>query len=327
MNRIEWEARKVVIVGAGAVGSTFAYALVQSGIADDIALIDHNQDLVKGQVLDLAHGLPFFPTIHVHEGTKTDYRDAHVIVIAAGARQLSGESRLDLLKRNITIIEQLADDIAVQESQAVIIVVSNPVDVLTHVALKRLGRQKGRVIGSGTFLDSARLRYLLSQHCGIDVHNVHAYVLGEHGDSEFAAWSMTHVAGLPIDRYCPFCSMCDDWKTERDKIMDEVRDSAYHIIDNKGSTYFAIGSALVQIVAAILRNQRSVLTVSTLLDGEYGIRDVCLSVPSIVSQNGVEQIIEEGLTEDEFQALARSAEAIRKISEGPHEEIYPEYYI
>ena len=327
MNGIEWKARKVAIVGAGAVGSTFAYALAQSGIADDIALIDHNQELVRGQVIDLANGLPFFPTVHIYEGSPADYHDASVIVITAGSKQLSGESRLSLLKRNITIIEQIAQDIDAQGSQAVIVVVSNPVDVLTYAALKKVDWPRGRIIGSGTVLDSSRLRYLISKHCGIDVHNVHAYVLGEHGDSEFAAWSMAHIAGMPIDRYCLFCHKCDDWKTERQKIANEVRDSAYHIIDYKGSTYFAIGLALVQIVASIVRNQHSVLTVSTLLNGEYGLRDVCLSVPCIVSQHGIEQIIGGSLTEDELQALSYSASILQKTSSEIQEEYYPEYYI
>jgi L-lactate dehydrogenase len=323
----EWKERKVVIVGAGAVGATFAYALAQSGIADDIVLLDQNQELAKGQVLDLEDGLPFLPTIKIREGSQADYRDAHVIVITAGSKQQSGESRLTLLKRNITIIEHIAQDIAAQKSQAVIIVVSNPVDVLTYAALKKIDWPRERVIGSGTFLDSARFRYLLSKHCGIDVHNVHAYILGEHGDTEFAAWSMAHIAGMPIDRYCFLCKKCADCEKERQKIANEVRDSAYHIIEYKGSTYFAIGLALVQIVAAIIRNQHSVLTVSTFLNGEYGLHDVCTSVPCILSQHGVEQIIEGSLTEDELQALTHSADVLRKTFEELHEEYYPEYYI
>jgi L-lactate dehydrogenase len=313
-----WKERKVVIVGAGAVGSTFAFALAQTGITDTIVLLDQNQELMKGQVLDLEHGFPFWPTISLREGTQRDYHDAHVIVITAGAKQQSGESRLNLLKKNITIIENIALDIAAQGSQAIVVVVSNPVDLLTYEIIKKLDWPRGRVIGSGTFLDSARFRYLLSQHCGIDVHNVHAYIMGEHGDSEFAPWSMAHIAGMPIGQYCVVCNKCDDLKKEQQKIEDEVRDSAYHIIDYKGSTNFAIGLALVQIVSAIIRNQKSVLTVSTLLNGEYGLHDVCISVPCILSGHGVERIIEERLTEDELQALAHSANVLRKTSEEVH---------
>jgi L-lactate dehydrogenase len=312
MNQDRWRARKVAIVGAGAVGSTFAYALAQSGLADEIAIIDLNRELMQGQVLDLAHGLPFFPSVEIHTGAASDYADAHVIVISAGTGQRPGESRLDLLQRNASIVESIVDDIAGQDSQAVIVVVSNPVDVLTHVAFRQSGWDRGRVIGSGTVLDSARFRYLLSQRCDVDVHNVHAYVLGEHGDSEVAAWSLTNIAGMPIDEYCPTCGKCTDWRGERDEIVKTVRDSAYHIIDYKGATFFAIGLALVRIVGAILRNQRSVLTVSTVLDGEYGLEDVCLSVPCVVSQRGVERVVEASLSPGELDALSRSASILRE---------------
>lgn len=309
----EWKARKVAIVGAGAVGSTFAYALAQSGIADDIAIIDSSQDLVKGQVLDLAHGLPFFPAIRIHGGDPSDYHDAGVIVITAGAKQKPGESRLGLLDRNVAIIKKIARDIAAQQSQAVILVVSNPVDILTCAMQKELGFAPGKIIGSGTVLDSARFRYLLGQYLGVDSHSIHGYILGEHGDSEFAAWSMTHVGGILIDQYCESGKKFADWELQRQRIVSEVKNSAYHIINYKGATCFAIGLALTHIVTAILRNQRSVLSISTLLTGEYGIRDVCLSVPCIVSQKGAEQIIEGKLTRDEALALSASAAVLQKM--------------
>ena len=308
---MNWEARKVVIVGAGAVGSTFVYALAQSGIVDEIALIDINCELADGQVLDLIHGQPFFPSIKIYRGEKKDYSNAQVIVITAGAKQRPGESRLGLLQRNAAIIGSIVDDITEQNSSGVIVVVSNPVDVLTYIACQKSGWPKERVIGSGTVLDSARFRSLLSRHCGVDVHNTHAYILGEHGDSEFAAWSMTHIAGMPINDYCPICMKCDDWDKERDEIVEEVRKSAYHIIDYKGATYFAIGMALVRIIEAIVRNQRSVLTVSTILDGEYGLSDVCLSVPSVVSTSGAERVIVANLTAQEKEALSQSASIIK----------------
>jgi L-lactate dehydrogenase len=306
-----WGARKVVIVGAGAVGATFAYALAQSGISDEIILIDRNRELAQGQVLDLAHGFPFFPPVEIRAGEADDFADAQVIVITAGAKQQPGESRLDLLQRNAAIVESIVYDIVSRNSTAVIVVVSNPVDVLTHIALKRTKWDKGRVLGSGTVLDSARFRYLLSQCCGIDVHNVHAYILGEHGDSEFAAWSLTNIAGMPINKYCPICMKCGDWKAERARLIEEVRSSAYHIIDYKGATYFAIGLALVRIVGAVLRNQKTVLTVSTLLTGEHGVDDVCLSVPAVVSRSGVERIMEGELSEEERKSLSRSALILR----------------
>jgi L-lactate dehydrogenase len=312
MDLPESREKKVVIVGAGAVGSTFAYALAQSGVAEDIVLVEPNQELFKGQVLDLAHGLPFFPTVKITNGSSSDFLDAHVIVITAGVKQASGEPRLNLLRRNAEVIEWIADEINAQKSHAVIVIATNPVDLLTYVMSIKLGLKPGRVIGSGTVLDSARFRYLLSQRCGVDVHNIHAYILGEHGDSEFAAWSMSHIAGIRIDQYCTLCRQCNDGNIQRQNIVREVMDSAYHIIDYKGATSFSIGLDLVQITTAILRNQHSVLSVSTLLNGAYSLHDICLSVPCIISQQGVERVIEGELTEEERQALVHSASVLRK---------------
>jgi L-lactate dehydrogenase len=305
-----WKSRKVVVVGAGAVGSTFAYALAQKGLAEQICLIDANPDFAEGQALDLAHGLPFYPSVQIRTGDRSEYSDAQVIVITAGTKQTPGESRLNLLQRNAAIIEDIVDEIIAQKSQAVLIVASNPVDILTQVALKRSGWIKNRVIGSGTVLDSARFRYLISQHCNVDVSNVHAYILGEHGDSEVAAWSMTHVAGIPIDNYCPQCGNCRDWHGERDRIVCEVKDSAYHIINYKGSTYFGIGMALTRIVGTILQDQNSVLTVSTYLEGDYGLHNVCLSIPCVIGQGGVKRIVQTELYPEEQSALERSAQIL-----------------
>ncbi|MBK8883891.1 MAG: L-lactate dehydrogenase [Bacteroidales bacterium] len=304
--------RRVVVVGAGSVGATYCYALAQSGLADEIVLLDRNEDLVRGQVLDLVHGQPFFPTVNIRSGSPEDYQDAQLVVITAGAAQKPGETRLQLLRKNAEIVGDIAGEIASYKCRGVILVVTNPVDVLTWVALKRSGWERGRVIGSGTVLDSARFRHLLSNHCGIDVHNVHAYFLGEHGDSEFAVWSMTHVAGINIDEYCPVCGKCEDWSAQRKLIEQQVRESAYHIINSKGSTYFAVGLALVKITASILRKQNSVLTVSAMLTGEFGISDVCLSVPCVVSDKGVIRIISSPLTKGEMESLAHSAEVLRK---------------
>jgi L-lactate dehydrogenase len=320
MNVDPWRPRKVVVVGAGAVGSTFAYALAQSGLADEIALIDANHELAMGQVMDLVHGQAFFPSVEIREAQVADYADARLIVITAGAKQKSGESRLDLLQRNVTIIHQIIDEIVLQKSMAVVLIATNPVDILTYVAHRRSGWARGRTIGSGTVLDSARFRHLLSRQCGVDVHNVHAYILGEHGDSEFAAWSMTNMAGMPIERLCRQCRKCDDWPAAQRKITEQVRDSGYHIIDYKGATSFAIGLALTQIASAILRNQHGVLTVSSVLDGEYGLRDVSLGVPCILSQQGVERVLEVDLPAQEQGALVRSAavlwEAIEHLGLG-----------
>lgn len=238
--------RKVVIVGAGDVGASFAYALAQNGIADEIVLIDARREQAEGQALDLAHGLPFCPPATIRAGDAGDYATAAVIVITAGAKQRPDESRLNLLARNAAIMRQIMDDVVAQGSEAVVVVVSNPVDILTHVALRHSGWDKGRIIGSGTVLDSSRFRYLLGQRCGVDVRNIHAYILGEHGDSEIAAWTMTHVAGMSMDSYCVLCHDCEDWHKTRAGIVEEVRRSAYHIIDYKGSTCYGIGLALVR---------------------------------------------------------------------------------
>ncbi|MBN2425016.1 MAG: L-lactate dehydrogenase [Calditrichaceae bacterium] len=312
MSNLNNTSNKVLVVGAGAVGSTFCYALAQSGLANEIVLIDKNMNLARGQALDLVHGQPFFPNVDIRTGTPADYKDASVIVITAGAAQKPGETRLQLLQKNTAIMISIVDEINGQNSQAVLLIVSNPVDILTHVALKHSGWPKGRIIGSGTVLDSARLRHLLSRHCSVDVHNTHAYILGEHGDSEFAAWSMTNIAGIPIRAFCASCGRCADWKKELDDIETAVRKSAYHIIDYKGATCFGVGMALVRIVSAILRKQRSVLTVSTYLDGEFGLSGLCLSVPAIVTENGAEKIMNINLTTEEMQALNRSAEILKE---------------
>jgi L-lactate dehydrogenase len=205
------------------------------------------------------------------------------------------------------------DEIVRHNSPAVVLVVSNPVDILTYVAHKRSGWPRGRVLGSGTVLDSARFRHLLAQHCGVDVHNVHAYIIGEHGDSEVAAWSMTHMAGMPIEQYCADCKKCDDWAKVKRETAEAVRNSAYHIIGYKGATWFAVGLALTHIAAAILRNQNSVLTVSAVLEGEYGLSGLSLGVPCLVSQKGIERILEAKLSPEEQDALARSAKVLQEM--------------
>ena len=306
------QQRKVAIIGAGAVGATYCYALAQSGLADEIVLTDKNEDLMKGQVLDLVHGQPFFPTVAIHSGTIADCTDAQVVVITAGAAQKPGETRLELIKKNAAIIGNIAEEVANSGCKGVMVIVSNPVDVITYVALKRSGWKNGRVIGSGTVLDSSRFRHLLSKQCNVDVHNVHAYILGEHGDSEFAAWSMTNIAGININDYCAVCGKCSDWKQQQQLIEQQVRDSAYHIINYKGSTQFAVGLALVRITGAILRSQNSILSVSTLVESHFGISDVCLSVPCMVTDKGVSRIIESPLSAEELTLMSHSADVLRK---------------
>jgi L-lactate dehydrogenase len=312
--KVEKKQRKVVVVGAGFVGTTYAYALMQTGLAGEIVLVDIDRNRVKGEVMDLSHGLEFVPPVEIRGGDYSDCVDADLIAVTAGAKQTPGQSRPDLVRRNADIVKAICDEIKEQNSQAVLVMVTNPVDALTQVGLRCLGWPRHRIIGSGTVLDSARFRYMLSRHCRVDARNVHAYILGEHGDSEVAAWSMTHIAGLPMREYCRLCQNCDSGKVH-EQIVRRVRDSAYHIIDYKGSTYYAIGLSLTRIAGAVLRDEHSILTVSVLLQGEYGIDDVCLSVPCVVGKRGVERIITAELTDEEQAALCRSARAVKGVLE------------
>lgn len=277
--------------------------------------MDIDEKRVKGEVMDLSHGQPYLPPVIIRAGDYSDCEDAQMIVVTAGAKQSPGQSRLDLVRENAGIVRDIWDGIGETGSDAVMIMASNPVDTLTKVAIKHLKWPRGRIIGSGTVLDSARFRYLISNHCGIDVHNIHAYILGEHGDSELAAWSMTHVAGVSIKEYCKMCRGCTGRVKELEGIFERVRDSAYHLIEYKGSTYFGIGMALSRISSAVLRSEHSVLTVSSMLDGEYGLRDVCLSVPCVVGEDGVERRITPELPEGELARLKRSAGVLRESYE------------
>ncbi|HPD46531.1 MAG TPA: L-lactate dehydrogenase [Anaerohalosphaeraceae bacterium] len=306
-----FQSRKVVVIGAGAVGATYCYVLMQTGLANEIVLIDVDQQKAEGEVMDLCHGLAFVPPVLIRTGAYPDCADANLIVLTAGAKQRPGQSRLDLVRKNTEIVSGICDEIAEYCHESVLIVVTNPVDILTYVAIRKLGWRRGRVMGSGTVLDTSRFRYMLSELCGLDPRSIHAYVFGEHGDTEFAAWSMAHIGGVRVRDYCMACGRCEH-DVEHRKIEEAVRSSAYHIIDYKGATYWAIGLALRRISEAILRNENSVLTVSTLLTGEYGIRDICLSVPCVVGTEGISSILQAPLSEKEQEALVASAETLKE---------------
>jgi len=303
--------QRVVIIGAGAVGVTSAYTLLVRGTAREIVLVDLDRERLEGEAADLSHGVAFAPRTEVRAGDYDDCTDAAVVIVTAGAKQKPGESRLDLLSRNATICRSIIGEVVSRTSDAVIVVVTNPVDVLTYVAQKASGLPPSQVIGSGTVLDSARFRYFISRHCNVNPHNVHAYVIGEHGDSEVGAWSMTHIGGAAIREYCGTCGRgCPDGAL--DGLMDEVRQSAYHIIEHKGATYYAVSLALDRIVTSILRDENSVLTVSTLIDGAYGLSDVCLSLPAVVGANGAGRLVAPALPEDELAALHASADVLKE---------------
>jgi len=306
---------KVVIIGAGSVGTTLAYTLQITGVATELVLIDSNHELAEGQVMDMNHGLPFVPPVHILAGEYPDCKGADVIVLTAGARMKPGETRLDLVDRNAQIAKRIMDSITPHTREALILVVTNPVDIMTYVAVKHSGLPPRQVIGSGTVLDSARFRYLLGRHCTIDTHNVHAYVIGEHGDGEVLLWSQVRMAGTSLEL---FCKHCTDRCVSVDKtaITEAVKNSAYHIIEAKGSTNYGVALAVTKIVEAVIRDENSVLTVSMMLNGAYGINGCCLSVPCIVNKKGVSRIVEAELDHTERNELNQSAEVLKNICRG-----------
>jgi L-lactate dehydrogenase len=298
-------------VGTGQVGSTFAFALMISGLATSIVLTDQNTERAEGHVMDLNHGLAFAQPSRISVGDYSDCEDANIVVITAGSAQKPGETRLDLVRKNTEIFKEIIPKI-VQYNPKMLLIVSNPVDVLTYVALKVSNYPMNRVIGSGTALDTARFRFLLSRHCQVDPRNVHAYIIGEHGDSEVPVWSQASIGGVS---FLDFCAVCEKEcpEDEREEIFNQVKNAAYEIINKKGSTYFAIALALVRIVGSILRDENSVLTVSTLLDGHYDISGVCLSVPSILNANGVSRILRIALDESEIKRLQASSDVLKEV--------------
>lgn len=307
---------KVVIIGAGAVGSTYAYTLMVTGAAYEIVLVDVNRELAEGNAMDLQHGLFFTPPVDIRVGDYSDCEDADIVLIAAGSKQRPGQTRLELASTNAYIMRDIVRHITRYTSDAILLVVTNPVDVLTWVALKESGYHKERVIGSGTLLDSARLRYFLSNECGVDARNIHAQVIGEHGDSEVIAWSLTHIGGVDVTAFRNQCLPPIAQEAHHQALASNVKDSAYHIIEAKGLTNYAVSLALQRITTSILRDERSVLTVSTYLEGEYGLEDVCLSVPVLVGRHGAERVIVADLAENELAALRASGAKLRKLLEG-----------
>lgn len=308
---IQNKSGKICVVGAGQVGATFAYALMIRGLASEIVLIDVNKNLASGQAEDMSHGLPYVSPTKVYAGDYPDCDGADIVVITAGAAQKPGETRLDLTKRNVDIMSQIVPAITKHTTDAILIVVSNPVDVLTYAAHKFSNLPENQVFGSGTTLDSSRFRYLLSQHIGVDPRNVHAYIIGEHGDSEVPVWSLAHVSGVQLDDYCQSFDI-DLQANIRNQIFEDVRTAAYHLIEKKGATYHAIALATLNIVESILRNQNSLHSVSSYIQNYHGVDDVCLSVPCKINRNGVNERILLRLSSDELAAFKKSAAIIKE---------------
>lgn len=307
---------KVAIIGAGNVGSTFAYALMMSGVAREIALVDRNIKRAEGECMDLNHGVSFGPPVKIYPAGYEGCKDAHIVVITAGVRQEPGETRIDLVNRNVEVFKSVIPEIIKHAPEAILLVVTNPMDILTYATLKISGFPKNRVIGSGTVLDSSRFRYLLSEHARVDARNVHAYIIGEHGDSELAVWSLADIGGMLLKKYCPQCDSKCKAEEKLKGIFEEVKNAAYKIIEAKGSTYYAIGMALVKIVEAILRDENSILPVSTLIEDYYGINNLCLSIPCIVNSNGVKRFLKLELDKDEETKLKKSADTLAGVIKG-----------
>ena len=286
MKQLELNNRKVAVIGCGFVGATSAFGLMQSGLFSEMVLIDANTEKAEGEAMDISHGIPFARPMKIYAGGYDDIMDAAIIVVTAGANQKPGETRLDLVQKNVGIFKSIIPEIAKRDYQGILLIVSNPVDILTYTAHKLSGMPENRVIGSGTVLDTARLKYELGEHLGVDSRSVHAFIIGEHGDSEIAAWSSANV-----------------------------RNSAYEIIAKKKATYYGIAMSVKRICEAIVRDAKSILADSGMIHGMYGVEDVVLSMPAIVGKNGIERQVPISLDEDEQKQLRKSAQILKEMAE------------
>lgn len=311
-SQCEVNVRKAAMIGCGFVGSASAFALMQSGLFSELVLIDADKNRAEGEALDISHGVPFARPMKIYAGDYDDIVDASVIIITAGANQKPEETRLDLVHKNVDIFKQIIPEIAKRKCKGILLIVSNPVDILTYVAIKLSGFEENRVIGSGTVLDTARLKYELGEHLGVDSRTVHAFIIGEHGDSEIAAWSSANVSGIPINTFCEMRGHYHHQKAMQE-IADTVKNSAYEIIAKKRATYYGIGMSVKRICEAIVRDEKSILPVSGIMHGEYGIEDVSLSMPAIVGKHGIEAKVPIVLNELERARLEQSADTLKSI--------------
>ena len=303
--------RKAAIVGCGFVGASIAFRFLQQGLFSHLVLLDANHAKAEGEAMDLSDGLPYGAAMEITAGTYDDISDCALVVITAGANQKPGETRLDLIEKNTAILRSIMREITARPFEGIVLVVSNPVDVLTYTAWKLSGYPRHRVIGSGTVLDTARLKQLLGEELGVDSRNVHAFIVGEHGDSELAVWSGANVSGLSLDDFCRLRGK-ELHQASMDRMYREIRDSAYQIIQRKGATYYGIAMAVGRIAGCIVRDEHAVLPISVVLEGEYGLEQVALSIPSIVGKNGLEKILEIPLGQTEREALDNSARQLKE---------------
>lgn len=306
-------SRKVAVIGCGFVGSSSAFALMQSGLFSEMVLIDADTKRAEGEAMDISHGISFARPMQIYAGNYDDITDAAIIVITAGANQKPDETRLDLIKKNAAIMKSIVGEIKKRDFGGILLIVSNPVDILTLIALKESGYPSIRVIGSGTVLDTGRFKYLLGEHLDVDSRSVHAFIIGEHGDSELAAWSNARIGGLKVNDFCELRGHFNHEQSMK-KIFENVRNSAYEIIERKHATYYGIAMAVKRICEAIVRNEKSILPVSSLMTGEYGLNDVVLSIPAVVDETGVQKVIPIELNDEELTKLKDSANILKDIA-------------
>lgn len=306
------KGNKISIIGAGFVGSTTAFALMTSGLASEIVIVDINKEKAEGEAMDLSHGASFVSPIDITSGEYSDTKDSDIVIITAGIGQKPGDTRLDCITKNLKVFQSIVPEIVKYSPNSILLVVSNPVDILTYITYKLSGFPSNRVIGSGTVLDTSRFKYMLSQHFEVDARNIHTYIMGEHGDSEIATWSLTSIAGMNVDEYCDICSKKCGGEMKFN-IYREVKEAAYKVIEKKGATYYAVALAIKRIIEAILSNENSILTVSSLLKGEYGIEDIYMGVPTILGREGVKKILQAKLNEDESAQLIESAKVLKAV--------------
>lgn len=306
-------SRKIAVIGCGFVGSSSAFALMQSGLFSEMVLIDADTKRAEGEAMDISHGISFARPMQIYAGNYDDITDAAIIVITAGANQKPDETRLDLIKKNAAIMKSIVGEIKKRDFGGILLIVSNPVDILTLIALKESGYPSNRVIGSGTVLDTGRFKYLLGEHLDVDSRSVHAFIIGEHGDSELAAWSNARIGGLKVNDFCELRGHFNHEQSMK-KIFENVRNSAYEIIERKHATYYGIAMAVKRICEAIVRNEKSILPVSSLMTGEYGLNDVVLSIPAVVGETGVQKVIPIELNDEELTKLKDSANILKDIA-------------
>lgn len=308
--------RKVAIIGCGFVGSASAFALMESGLFSEMVLIDVDAERAEGEALDISHGTAFASPIDIYAGTYDDIADAGIVIITAGVGQKPGETRIDLVNKNVAIFKGILGEIRARDFSGILLIVSNPVDILTYVSVKLSGLPECRVIGSGTVLDTGRLKHIIGEHLGVDPRNVHARILGEHGDSELIAWSSAHVAGIPLEDFYNMRIENGSYEEFRRETTELVRNSAYEIIKKKHATYYGIAMAIKRICGAVVRDEKSVLSVSNYMQGEYGISDIALSTPCVVGADGIEVRMPPSLNYREQEQLKASAQMLQEVAAG-----------